>query len=149
MKLRSQIFTPGLYLPWRSTRSPSPAAPSTRKRDPRSQRPARLARFHHRRFRTSPGLRLCTQPTTCPQASRRGRVLWPTDEQRPSPMHHAQDSVRPPWRPDADVGHTLRSAVRRWESLHERGCMLQSEILTALMEGEVPIWVQQIQERAI
>ncbi|EJF57311.1 hypothetical protein DICSQDRAFT_183273 [Dichomitus squalens LYAD-421 SS1] len=55
-------FTPGLYLPWRSTRSPSPAAPSTRKRDPRSQRPARLARFHHRRFRTSPGLRLRSPP---------------------------------------------------------------------------------------
>ncbi|TBU26562.1 hypothetical protein BD311DRAFT_779583 [Dichomitus squalens] len=72
--ITSYGFTPGLYLPRRSTRSPSSAAPSTRKRDPRSQRPARLARFHHRRFRTSPGLRLSPFPNA-PRAGQRAPAV--------------------------------------------------------------------------
>ncbi|TBU52156.1 hypothetical protein BD310DRAFT_258805 [Dichomitus squalens] len=42
----------------------------------------------------------------------------------------------------------MRSAVRRWESLHGRACMLQSEILTAVVEGEVQIWVLTADSRA-
>ncbi|TBU56944.1 hypothetical protein BD310DRAFT_822591 [Dichomitus squalens] len=121
---------------------PLPQSPGHPKRDPCSQRPARLARFHHRRCPASEPHAVHVYVAHLPPCF--PPRLHPMPYRRSPPF----PSVRPLRRPDADVGHTMRSAVRRWESLHGRACMLQSEILTAVVEGEVQIWVHTADSRA-